>query len=382
LFFLFFPLSRSHVVIRQEEDSDSSSELLEYVLPESTSRVAHIAPWGTSQPGPVFRPTAEQFQDPMSYIASIASVGKKFGICKIVPPANCPTWKFSAGLPRSINPEKLAFRTKVQKVHQLKHRASRAEVFQSLYAEWKRELKEAGRGTLGYDEIPAIDGLVVDLWDLLRAVVAKFGPLQGGHNRMCTVSDPKWLDVLSEYMSQSVLSGSAMARMWGARIDCVGDAKREADFALRAAKLRGLFFVHLHSYEQEAASASKDQLWSGITEEEIVGFGYGTGPVQTLSMFRAKAAEIKEKYRLDDCSVDELERLYWRIVENAESRVEVEYGNDLSVVQFGSGFTADPSDPMSRHPWNLNVMPKLPNSLFHHTKGLSFLQKNYLFPMF
>jgi histone demethylase JARID1 len=35
---------------------------------------------------PEFFPSAEEFQDPMSYIKSISAEAKKYGICKIVPP--------------------------------------------------------------------------------------------------------------------------------------------------------------------------------------------------------------------------------------------------------------------------------------------------------
>lgn len=362
----FFPLSLFKPVVHslslQEHEQNAPAKKaakaskLEFVMPDPLPRLSHVAPWGTSQPAPVFRPTVEQFQDPLSFIASVASVGKRFGICKIIPPTNSSDWKSpSTGLPSTINSDKLSFRTKVQMIHRLKHRASRAEVFHRVYQEWKESRTELRHA----DDEPCIDGLIIDLWDLLRAVWKRFGPLESGRDRLGIASDPGWLDVLNDYMSLSVLSGSAMARLWGARIDCAGDSRREGEFAVRAAKLRGIYFLHLHAYEQEATSARRHQMWDGISEEEIVDFGYGTGPTQTLTEFRAKAAEFKHKYFLDDCSEDELERLYWRAVESAESRVEVEYGNDLSVVQYGSGFTADPNDPMSRQPWNLNVMPKV-----------------------
>lgn len=59
------------------------------------------------------------------------------------------------------------------------------------------------------------------------------------------------------------------------------------------------------------------------------------------------------------------------MVENIAETVEVEYGADIHSTTHGSGFPTiekNPLDAYSTDPWNLNILPLHPDSLFNHIK--------------
>lgn len=68
---------------------------------------------------------------------------------------------------------------------------------------------------------------------------------------------------------------------------------------------------------------------------------------------------------------DDVEREFWRLVESITEMVEVEYGADIHSTTHGSGFPTiekNPLDAYSTDPWNLNILPLHPDSLFNHIK--------------
>lgn len=48
------------------------------------------------QEAPVYRPSIEEFEDPISFIRSIKAEAERFGICKIIPPVQASTPCFDA----------------------------------------------------------------------------------------------------------------------------------------------------------------------------------------------------------------------------------------------------------------------------------------------
>lgn len=113
-------------------------------------------------------------------------------------------------------------------------------------------------------------------------------------------------------------------------------------------------------------------------------YGFEEGSVYSLKQFQDKANAFKDNYfssrqpfdpitntqrRLTE---DDVEREFWRLVEDITESVEVEYGADIHSTTHGSGFPSvekAPLNPYSKDPWNLNVMPFLEESLFRHIKG-------------
>ncbi|KAI9822625.1 MAG: hypothetical protein M1827_000344 [Pycnora praestabilis] len=113
-------------------------------------------------------------------------------------------------------------------------------------------------------------------------------------------------------------------------------------------------------------------------------FGFEEGGIYSLKQFQEKAHHFKESYflpRLRFCPIlndnkpvteDQVEQEFWRLVESLTETVEVEYGADIHSTTHGSGFPTiekNPLDPYSTDPWNLNILPLHPESLFRHIKS-------------
>lgn len=113
-------------------------------------------------------------------------------------------------------------------------------------------------------------------------------------------------------------------------------------------------------------------------------YGFEEGGIYSLKQFQEKAHNFKESYfrpkmHFDpvlNCkrpvTEDDVEREFWRLVESLTETVEVEYGADIHSTTHGSGFPTiekNPLDPYSTDPWNLNILPVHPESLFRHIKS-------------
>ena len=114
-------------------------------------------------------------------------------------------------------------------------------------------------------------------------------------------------------------------------------------------------------------------------------YGFEEGDVYSLGGFQAKANEFKTQHfrslpkpfnPLTETKThpeeEDVEREFWRLVEDSNVQVEVEYGADIHSTTHGSGFPTiekNPRDPYSTDPWNLNILPLDKESLFRHIKS-------------
>lgn len=113
-------------------------------------------------------------------------------------------------------------------------------------------------------------------------------------------------------------------------------------------------------------------------------YGFADGEIYSLRQFQEKANNFRDLYfqkkmpydpilnKPRPVTEDDVEREFWRLVESVHETVEVEYGADIHSTTHGSGFPTierHPCNPYSTDPWNLNILPLHPESLFRHIKS-------------
>ncbi|WPH03898.1 PLU-1-domain-containing protein [Acrodontium crateriforme] len=114
-------------------------------------------------------------------------------------------------------------------------------------------------------------------------------------------------------------------------------------------------------------------------------YGFEDGDVYSLAGFQKKANDFKKNHFQNiprqfspfsdtkrHLTEDDVEREFWRLVEDISDTTEVEYGADIHSTTHGSGFPTiekQPRDPYSIDPWNLNILPLDKDSLFRHIKS-------------
>jgi histone demethylase JARID1 len=127
------------------------------------------------QESPTYRPTAEQFKDPVQYIQSIREEAQKYGIVKIIPP---DSWSPSF----AIDTERFHFRTRRQELNSVEG-GTRANL--NYLDQLAKFHKQHGHSLTRF---PSVDKRPLDLYKLKKAVESR-----GGFERVC--KGKKWAEI-------------------------------------------------------------------------------------------------------------------------------------------------------------------------------------------
>ena len=119
---------------------------------------------------PVFHPSAEEFADPLRYIASIRAEAEPCGLCRIIPPEG---W----AVPFNQDPATFAFKTRVQTVNELQLRLNKgkSKTFRMEYVEFMKEHEN-----VTVSRWPVFGGKKLDLRVLYESVAR-----HGGFDAAC-----------------------------------------------------------------------------------------------------------------------------------------------------------------------------------------------------
>ncbi|CAO4373878.1 unnamed protein product [Caenorhabditis nigoni] len=135
---------------------------------------------------PVYYPTSEEFADPIEYVAKIRPDAERYGVVKIVPPADFKP-------PFAIDKEKFTFRPRTQKLNEVEAIVKEKHTFIERLVNFNRY------SGLQFEFPVDRDGNVVDLYRLHR-IVQNFGGCEEVND------EERWRDVAREYLPKEQMT--------------------------------------------------------------------------------------------------------------------------------------------------------------------------------
>lgn len=350
------------------------------------------------KPCPVLRPTPEQFKDPVQYFSSpeVIALGKEYGILRIAPPQG---WK----PPFSLSPS-FKFHTRIQKLSDLGITTRSRRFFTDnlnrfLKMSKRREVKQWTR----------VADKKVYLYDLYLAVNSLFGECPAfGH---ITDEEISKLNIkfgvpatsralLYEYDHLIRPYATFLSENSGNYDFPDSDPEDSMNSCLICRKnhspTQTLLCDHCNNpYHMKCVVPPLTEIPKGAwyCDRCLVGNGaYGfeerTDIKYTLYEFIEMCKQFESNFystygtpgRM--LSLDDIERIFWDLVETENSDIKVKYGADIHNLRPGeiSGFpTKDmplsPYDPNADsasyidHPWNLTRLPFAKGSLLNYVKS-------------
>ncbi|KRT81053.1 hypothetical protein AMK59_5177, partial [Oryctes borbonicus] len=289
---------------------------------------------------PAFHPTEKEFQDPLDYIEKIRSKAEKFGICRIIPPANFkPECKVS---------DDMRFTAYNQYVHKMLHRWG--PNFKELMA--IRKYLETQKITLTHP--PWIGGMEIDLPRLYQTV-----QLLGGLKEV--IEKKKWSKV-SESMKIPKSAQDRVTKLddiyckYLLPYDTLSPAEREklfdeveTEWAKRESKT--LLKAQRVSKMDSSSGTDADSDSDNESEECIV-----KGRNMALNAFyRIARNTMSMWFKAIEPAAEEAEQEFWKHVTLKNNHICVHSGS-IDSGNWGYGFPVSKNSPFARHAWNLKVL--------------------------
>ncbi|XP_026083078.1 protein Jumonji-like isoform X2 [Carassius auratus] len=340
---------------------------------------------------PVFYPSTREFHDPLIYMEFMRGQAEAYGLYRVVPPAD---WR-----PECKLKEEMRFVSYVQHVHKLGRRWG--PNVQQL-ACIRRHLQTQG---INMEEPPLIGGCELDL--------ARFFQILNEMGGMQQVTDLKsWgrladllgiprsaqdrLAKLQEAYCQYLLSYDSLSPAQRAQLEKEVLAEKEAlekrsgplegqgDISQHAALLlprsepknglvngalhRSGAREHLRELDPTAKTTRQRRLGKRGEEEGVINDHHKCiyrGKSFSLTTFFRAARNTMNMCFSKEPDTAEVEREYWRLVEEKECHVAVHCGR-VDTKTHGSGFPVGKSEPFSKHGWNLTVLSNNSGSILRH----------------
>ncbi|XP_067304765.1 protein Jumonji isoform X2 [Pseudorasbora parva] len=340
---------------------------------------------------PVFYPSTREFHDPLAYMECVQGQAEAFGMYRVVPPVG---WR-----PECKLKEEMRFVSYVQHVHKLGRRWG--PNVQRL-ACIRRHLRTQG---INMEEPPLIGGCELDLARFFQ-ILNEMGGMQqvtdlktwgrladllgiprSAQDRLAKLQEA-YCQYLLSYDSLSPAQRTQLEKEVMAEKDTLerrsGPLEGQGDISQHAALLlprcepkNGLVNGALHRSGAREHLRELDPTAKTTRQRRLEKRGEEEGVIneQHKCIYRGKSFSLTTFYRaarntMNMCfskepDTAEVEKEYWRLVEEKESHVAVHCGR-VDTKTHGSGFPVGKSEPFSKHGWNLTVLSNNSGSILRH----------------
>ena len=339
--------------------------------------------WEQIPSAPVFYPTIEEFRDPLVYIASIREVGMRAGIVKIVPPEG---WK----APNPIDEKAFSFMTKSQDLHMLQRRdVSVAKPLRTFADE--DEFHAAWMFHLGEKKIKAPSQVPFVLEGVCFSPMALYDAVMdiGGYYQVTL--DKKWNYVAKLLHLPSTDAKRLKDMYWrylyrfevaNTRV-CSDELADVCEVCKRGDNEELMLLcdkcdLGFHNYcldppmhtipDGEFFCSSCKQLDQPETTtenaEESKEYGFEEGDEYDLQHYRVMSSIFDNSWGAQNLSVDELEKIYWHVIDRRSMPVNVHYGSDVDPLSRPGMIDCSPMEPFRE--WNIKTWPSAEGSILSY----------------